>query len=92
MHRSLSPKETLRRALAVPVEGWPTLLRIRCDGREVDSEERFASWMRELTSSLRNTFRRWYSTVLLLINSWAAISGLLAPCATSDARFVPLGA
>jgi hypothetical protein len=38
-----------------------------------------ASWVRELTPSLRNTLRRWYSTVLGLTNSWAAISREMKP-------------
>jgi hypothetical protein len=33
------------------------------------SPRRFASCLREFTPSLRNTFRRWYSTVLGLMNS-----------------------
>jgi hypothetical protein len=31
--------------------------------------KRRASWVRDFTSSLRNTFRRWYSTVLGLMKS-----------------------
>ena len=37
--------------------------------------------MRDFTSSLRNALRRWYSTVLGLMNSCAAISRLVCPCA-----------
>ena len=44
---------------------------------------RCASWVRDLTPSLLNTLRRWYSTVFGLMNSCSAISGLVAPCATS---------
>ena len=42
---------------------------------------RFASCVRDFTSSLRNTLRRWYSTVLGLMNSCAAISRFVFPCA-----------
>jgi hypothetical protein len=38
---------------------------------------RFASCVRDLMSSLRNALRRWYSTVLALMNSRAAISRLV---------------
>ena len=37
----------------------------------------FASCVRDVTSSLRNDFRRWYSTVLGLMKSCAAISRLV---------------
>ena len=43
---------------------------------------RLASWVRDFTSSFRNTFPKWYSTVLGLMNSCAAISRLVCPCAT----------
>src|SRR4029450_1111868 len=44
-------------------------------------EMRLASCVRDLTSSFRNAFRRWYSTVLGLMNSCAAISRFVVPCA-----------
>lgn len=33
-----------------------------------------ASWVRDVTPSLRNTLTRWYSTELVLMKSCAAIS------------------
>jgi len=44
-------------------------------------EMRLASRVRDFTSSFRNAFRRWYSTVLVLMNSCAAISRFVFPCA-----------
>ena len=45
-------------------------------------EIRLASCVRDFTSSLRNTLPKWYSTVLPLMKSCAAISRLVFPCAT----------
>ena len=44
---------------------------------------RLASCVRDFTSSFRNAFRRWYSTVLGLMNSCAAISRFVFPSAAS---------
>jgi len=46
-----------------------------------DCSRRCASCVRDFTSSFRNALRKWYSTVLELMNSFAAISWLVAPCA-----------
>ena len=54
-------------------------------------ESRSASCVRDLTSSLRNTLRRWYSTVLALMNSRAAISRLVSPSAARRAICVSCG-
>jgi hypothetical protein len=51
-------------------------------GERVQLLSRWASCVRDLTSSFRNTFQRWYSTVLGLMKSCAAISRLVCPCAT----------
>ena len=46
---------------------------------------RWASWVRDVTPSFRNTLRRWYSTVLGVTNSWAAISRFACPRLTRAA-------
>ena len=50
-----------------------------------------ASCVRDFTSSLRNALCRWYSTVLGLMNSWAAISRLVCPFAARRAIWVSWG-
>lgn len=42
---------------------------------------------REVTDSFRNTLCRWYSTVLELMKSWAAMSALDSPSAASLATW-----
>ena len=49
------------------------------------------SSLRLLTSSLRNTLCRWYSTVRGLMNSWAPISGLVCPSRASRATWTSWG-
>ena len=50
-----------------------------------------ASCVRDLTPSFRNTLCRWYSTVAELMNSRAAISLFVSPCAASRAICVSCG-
>src|SRR6266851_2439860 len=45
----------------------------------LDRQRTCASWVRELTPSLRKTLTRWYSTVLALMKSCAAISWFRTP-------------
>jgi hypothetical protein len=52
---------------------------LRCHRQGPISNTRRASCVRDLTPSLRKTLWRWYSTVLWLMKSWAAISRLFAP-------------
>jgi hypothetical protein len=49
------------------------------------SSMRRASCVRDVTLSFRNTFLRWYSTVLVLRKSWAAISLFDAPSVARSA-------
>src|SRR6185503_20572652 len=51
----------------------------------IDLAIRFASCVRDFTPSLRNTLRRWYSTVLGLMKSCEAISRFVRPSATRRA-------
>ena len=41
----------------------------------------FANWVRDLTSNFRKAFPRWYSTVLGLMKSCAAMSRFVWPSA-----------
>ena len=50
-----------------------------------------ASWVREVTPSFTKTFRRWYSTVLVVMKSWAAISWFRSPAAASRAIWASCG-
>src|SRR4051794_40165223 len=54
-------------------------------------DSRSASCVRDLTSSFRNALRRWYSTVLALMNRRAAISRFVSPCAARRATCVSWG-
>jgi hypothetical protein len=49
------------------------------------------SWVRELMSSFMNTLRRWYWTVLGLMNIRAPISGFVRPSRASRATWVSWG-
>jgi transposase InsO family protein len=52
-----------------------------CKRTLLDQRRRLPSWLRDFTPSLRNALTRWYSTVLSLTKSWAAISLFVFPCA-----------
>jgi len=57
---------------------------IRC-GHETCYHSRCTSCVRDVTPSLRNVFRRWYSTLLGLMHSWAAMSRFVIPRAARRA-------
>src|SRR5216683_3714438 len=57
----------------------------------LDRQRTCANWVRELTPSLRKTLTRWYSTVLALTKSCAAISWFLRPCAARRATWASRG-